>query len=348
MAVFDILLAILGLSVLVIVHETGHFLAARSFGMRVLRYSIGIGPVIARYQPAGSPTIFQVCAIPFMAYVQIAGMNPHEEIDPKDTGSFANQSLTARIVTVLAGPFANYLLASLMIFGLALHGWPSSNASSPMVVAEVEAGSPAGEAGIRPGDIITEAQGEAIATVDDLIRITKPRGGQATTYRVERDGQALEPLVIVPREVDGRGLIGVVAKIERTFAPLGPSEAATKAVVFPMELTMMQLEGISKLIRDRTTEGLTGPVGMGKIVAEQAHAGWVEYLSVLMLLSVALGLFNLLPLPALDGGRFMFLLFEAVTRQRPNEKVEALIHAVGLMLLLALIVYVTVRDVAGT
>jgi regulator of sigma E protease len=98
----DILLIIVGISILVIVHESGHYLAARAFKMRVLRYSIGFGPTLFKYQPKGSPTVFQVAAIPFLAYVQIAGMNPHEDVDPKDPGLFGNKSVFARVVTIAA------------------------------------------------------------------------------------------------------------------------------------------------------------------------------------------------------------------------------------------------------
>src|SRR5689334_8961912 len=103
----ELLLVILGISTLVIVHESGHYLAARAFGMRVLRYSIGLGPAIWRYQPKGSPTVFQVCAIPFLAYVQIDGMNPTDQVDPKDPTLYPNKSVVARIITIFAGPFAN-------------------------------------------------------------------------------------------------------------------------------------------------------------------------------------------------------------------------------------------------
>ena len=124
MIVLHVLLAILGLSVLMIVHEGGHYLVARAFKMRVLRFSIGFGPTLFKHQPKGSPTIFQVGAIPFLAYVQIAGMNPHEEVDPNDPELFPNKSLLARVLTIAAGPIANYLLASVVVFFLAMNSWP--------------------------------------------------------------------------------------------------------------------------------------------------------------------------------------------------------------------------------
>ena len=119
------------------------------------------------------------------------------------------------------------------------------------------------------------------------------------------------------------------------------------AVLYPVELTMMNLEGMADLIQRRSTEGITGPVGMGKLVAEQAEKGVFAFTHVLIAISVALGLFNLLPFPALDGGRLVFLGYELITRRRPNERIEAAVHAVGLLFLLGVIALVTLRDVIG-
>src|SRR5215475_2738132 len=116
MSVASYVIAALGLAVLMIVHEGGHYLAARKFGMRVVKFSIGFGPTLWKHKPKDSPTVYQIAIIPFLAYVQIAGMNPYEENDPKDPGSYANAGLWARIVTIAAGPLTNYLFASVLIF----------------------------------------------------------------------------------------------------------------------------------------------------------------------------------------------------------------------------------------
>src|SRR5215813_4199278 len=116
MSVAYYVIAALGLALLMVVHEGGHYLAARKFGMRVVKFSIGFGPTLWRHQPKGSPTVYQIAIIPFLAYVQIAGMNPYEESEPNDAGSYANASLWGRIVTIAAGPLANYLFASVLLF----------------------------------------------------------------------------------------------------------------------------------------------------------------------------------------------------------------------------------------
>jgi regulator of sigma E protease len=343
-----ILLAILGISVLVIVHETGHYLAARAFKMRVIRYSIGFGPALFRYKPKGSPTTFQVCAIPFLAYVQIAGMNPHEDVDPNDPEIYPNKGLFARMITIAAGPFANYVAAMLLVFGLALTaGMPDSETVVPMTVGTVQEGTPAAEAGLKVGDRIVEADGRPVRTVEDLIAITSPRGGQETEYVIERDGRRLDSITIVPKDADGRGVIGVVAESRRTYTQLGFVDALEASVVMPFKVTALQVAGIAMMIRNADSEGLTGPVGMGKIVAEHAENGAPDFVMILVLLSVALGFFNLLPFPALDGGRLVFLVYEMITRKRPNERFEAMVHTVGILFLLGVLVLVTFRDIVG-
>jgi regulator of sigma E protease len=344
--IFQIILAILGISLLIIVHESGHYLVARAAGMRVTRFSIGFGPTLVRFQPKGSPTVFQLCLIPLLAYVIIAGMNPAEDVDPNDPGLFPNKGLFARIATIFAGPFANYLAASLMIFVLALVAWPEEVPSQPMTVSGLAPSLPAAKAGLKPGDIIRKANGEPVRDVDDLIRITKPRAGKATEYLVERQGET-KIYTITPILQEQRGIIGVTPQTERHYQSMSVSSAAQAAVVLPYRLTELNLRAIVDLVRRRSTEGIAGPLGIGKIMVQHAEKGAAAFVDILIQISVALGMFNLLPLPALDGGRLVFLGFELVTRRRPNERVEAVIHTVGLLFFLALLVLVTLRDAAG-
>lgn len=340
----SIVVAILGISFLVVVHETGHYLAARAFGMRVLRYSIGFGPPIFRYQPKGSPTVFQLCAIPFLAYVQIDGMNPAEEIDPADPALFPNKGVLARMVTIFAGPFANYLAASLIMFGF-FAGYGEAvpaDQTGEMIVGEVGPGSPAEEAGMRAGDRVVEANGQPITRMQELQEVTRPRAEQPTVYVVERDGERISLTITPDRGPEGIGLIGVMSP--HTFRPVSVQDAAVAALKWPVYQTAIQLEGIASMFERRSTEEVQGPIGMGRLAAQQAERGPTYFIPFIALISVALGLFNLLPFPALDGGRLVFLGLELVTRRRPNEKVEAVVHTVGLLFLLGVIVLVTFRD----
>lgn len=345
---FKVLITVIALSVLIIIHEGGHYLAARAFGMRVLRYSIGFGPTLFRYQPKDSPTVFQVAAIPFLAYVQIAGMNPNEDVDPNDPELYANKSLFARATTIAAGPFANYLTASLIVFGLGVtNTLPPMQPAEPMQVGHVVPDSPAAEAGLQENDVIVMADGKAITNVSELIEATSPRAGEPTEYVIERDGKALPPITITPLDKSGRGQIGVSAKMIRLYDDVGVADAAKLALALPFNMTMAQLKGLADMVERRTTEGIGGPVMMGKMVAEAAQTGAPAFLWILMFISVALGMFNLLPFPALDGGRLIFLGYEAITRRRANEQFEMAVHAFGIVFLLGVMILVTYRDIFG-
>jgi len=336
--------------VLVIVHESGHYFVARAFGMRVLRYSIGFGPTLWKYKPKNSPTTFQVGAIPFLAYVQIDGMMPSDDRDPDDPGLFNNKGVIARFLTIAAGPGANYALASLLIFATALVAWPELRDGGEMVVDTVVADSAAQAAGLEPGDVIVEANGQTIDDVEDLKAVTAPRAGLATEYVVVRDGERLPPFTITPRASKapgGEGMIGVSADVETVFVSKPVGEAAVLAIRWPVEMTIGQLRAIGEMFGKMTFDGLTGPVGMAQIVGQQVERGLFSFVNILAVLSVALGFFNLLPIPALDGGRLVFLLYEVVTRRKPSEQLEAAIHTVGILFLLGVIVLVSIRDIAS-
>jgi regulator of sigma E protease len=345
---FKVLITIVALSVLIIIHEGGHYLAARAFGMRVLRFSVGFGPTLARYQPKGSPTVFQIAVIPFLAYVQIAGMNPNEDVDLDDPDLYPNKSLFARVTTIAAGPIANYLTASAIVFGLGItDALPPMQPAEPMQVGHVVPGSPAAEAGLREGDVISMANGEEIRNVSELIEATAPRAGKPTVYIVQREGQALPPITITPLDREGRGQIGVGAKLVPLYENLSAWDSAKLSIVLPYQMTVAQLSGLADMVKRRSTEGIGGPVMMGKMVAEAAAAGLPAFLWILMFISVALGMFNLLPFPALDGGRLIFLGYEAVMRRRANERFEMAVHAFGIVFLLGVMILVTYRDIFG-
>src|ERR1044071_7723807 len=165
---------ILGLALLMVVHEAGHLLAARAFGMRVLRFSIGFGPPLWRYQAKGSETIYQVALIPFLAYVQIAGMNPFEDADPDDKGSYANATLTARILRVVAGPMSNYLFASVLFFGALMIG----GQHVPTTIVELIEGGAAETGHMQNGDEIVRIGDARIETFEQMRQIILMSPGQ--------------------------------------------------------------------------------------------------------------------------------------------------------------------------
>ena len=336
------LVAILGLAVLMVVHEAGHFFAARKYGMRVVRFSIGFGPTIWKLKPKDSPTVYQIALVPFLAYVQIAGMNPYEESDPKDPQSYANASLWARIVTIAAGPLTNYFFASVLIFfGLLIGGKEVPDETSMKVL--VEAG-PAQTAGVETGDRILEVNGSRVHNWDELRKSVSAHPGEAIDLTVERDGQLVHKAVTPgPKGDKNEGLIHV--RMQTHVEPVGLAEAAKMSVIAPPLFVYENVREIGRVIAGREKLQVSGPVGIVKETAKQARTGPGVLLQFLGMLSAYLGAFNLLPFPALDGGRLLFLGAEAVSRRRPDAKLEARVHAIGLLMLLTLIAFVTYADV---
>ena len=168
-----VLVAILGLALLMIVHEAGHLLAARAFGMRVVRFSIGFGPALWKYQSRGSETVYQVALIPFLAYVQIAGMNPFEDVDPDDKASYANASLIGRVSAIFAGPLANYLFASVLFFGALVIGGNRVPTTSVIVID-----GPAKAAQMQKGDTIQNIDGVPVTDWEQMRKLILARDQQ--------------------------------------------------------------------------------------------------------------------------------------------------------------------------
>jgi regulator of sigma E protease len=336
------LVAILGLAVLMVVHESGHYFAARRFGMRVVRFSIGFGPTVWKHKPPDSPTVYQVALIPFLAYVQIAGMNPYEETDPKDAGSYANASLWARIVTIAAGPLTNYFFASVLIFfGLLIGGKEVGDETSMHVVIEP---GPAQVAGMETGDRVLAVNGQGVHNWEELRKAISAHPGEAVDITLERKGETLhEQVTPGPKGDKDEGLIHV--RMPTHVEPVGLREAATMSIIAPPIFVYENVRAIGRVLTGKEKLQVNGPVGIVKETARQAKTGPGVLLQFLGMLSAYLGAFNLLPFPALDGGRLLFLGAEAVSRRKPDAKLEARVHAVGLLMLLTLIAFVTYADV---
>ena len=331
---------ILGLALLMVVHEAGHLLAARAFGMRVLRFSIGFGPPLFRYQAKGSETVYQVALIPFLAYVQIAGMNPFEEIDPDDKGSYANGSLVGRISAIVAGPLANYVFASVFFFGSLLIGGKAVPSMSVNVLD-----GPAKKASIQNGDKIVSAGGSPVDDFEELRRRIMASKDRPIEIGVVRGNRELT-IPVTPVEKEGRPIIGIEPQSYK-HVPVTAKEAGVQSLILPVTVVERFVVTLARIVTGKEKPQLAGPVGIVKETSRAAKEGAAVFLSLLGALSAYLGAFNLLPFPALDGGRLAFLTYEAVTRQRPNAQVEAKVHFLGLLMLLALIAVVTVFDFAN-
>lgn len=345
-----VIVAILGLAILMVIHESGHYFAARRFGMRVTKFSIGFGPTLWKHRPKGSPTTFQVAIIPFLAYVQIAGMNPYEESDPRDPESYANGSVWARIVTIAAGPLANYFFASiLMFFGFLIGGRTVSDEGSMRV--HPEPGGPAAVAGMQKNDRILSVNGHEVRTWDALKAQVGSHSGEKIDIEIEREstiaGGPSERLHVFPTPTGTPGENKGLIRIRNAFhhESLSAGKAAVLSLKQPPLVVYESLKGIAHMFTNFSLNDVHGPVEIVKDVAAAAEDGAHTYLIFLGALSAYLGAFNLLPVPALDGGRLLFLGLEAISRRKADAKMEATVHAIGLLMFLTLIAAVTFREV---
>ena len=340
--ILSIVAAVLAVSVLIIVHEAGHYLAARAAGMRVDRFSVGFGPVVLSLRRG--ETEFAISAIPLGGYVSVAGTSSAATVDPADAGAYANKPAWKRFVFVLAGPVMNWVTAILVAwvllasFGL---GVPDPSAR----VGLISPGMPAEKAGLQTGDRIESVGGVPVQTWDDLVAQIRNHPGERIPFAIVRgEGTGEQRLVIevTPQKEDG--------KVGFTPAKIVHRSGALEALPLAFRATnanlAAQLSGFASIFARKKGAELTGPIGIAQELVRGARAGMERFLELVWTISVGLAVLNLLPFPALDGSRLLFLGYELVTRRRVNERVEGLIHTGGFVVLMLLILAVSFGDVA--
>ena len=352
-----IILAIVALSLLIVIHEFGHYICAVATGMKVDRFSVfGIGPVVLRLG-TWRGTEFVLSAIPFGAYVHIIGMEADDvpsqaygaggtpgevpDHDPRDPSLYRNRPIWARMLAILGGPLSNYLTAMVLgFFALALIG---SEIPTSMKVDAVQAEA-AQTAGLLPGDELVKIGGAEVTgrgVSDKIGAATAAHKGETVPVVVRRDGE--EVALSIPLTDEGK--IGIeMSPAEALRETVSVGVAAKRAVLFPIEFSAFQLDALGKWATGRIEGKMSGPVGIVREIAKSAERGFEAFILIAIKMSTLLGLFNLLPLPALDGGRFTFLLWEAITRKRVVPRIEETIHGIGMLALLGLILWVTIRN----
>jgi regulator of sigma E protease len=328
--------AVLAVSALIVVHEAGHYWAARRSGMKVERFSIGFGPVVLAFRRGD--TEFAISALPLGGYVKISGMSAGDDVDPADPTAYANQPAWRRFLVILAGPLMNYLAAILIAAGmLATMGLLAPDPSSRVGLVAPE--SPAARAGLAPGDRIVAVDGRPVDTFAQLVEAFRSRPGRTVPIDVERGDQRLA-LSITPRDDGGVGKVGLGQAQRLDRRP--PAAALPGGIERTNRQAGQQLAAFGALFTAREKAELSGPAGIAQALVQGAKAGTQPFLSLVWVISIVLAILNLLPVPALDGGRLVFLLVEIVTRRRVNERVENAVHFAGFVALLALILAVTV------
>ena len=352
-AIFAFLLV---LTILVYVHEMGHYLAARQCKVRVEVFSVGFGPeIFGRTSKSG--TRWKLSAIPFGGYVKMFGEsrpdNNSELPSPSEkelSESFFNKPVSQRVWIVVAGPLANFLFAIMILSGLFIGlGEPHT----PANISKVIEGSAAARAGLKPGDIFIEIDGKKISRFEEVRRIIELAPAKEIEIIVERAGEKLIIKVIPDSVVEKRysttqrfGRLGVArSSADMVLVRHDPFTALWKAVVQTFVMTGNILDAIGQIILgERNANELGGPIKIAQISGAMAEAGFIMFIQFAAILSINLGLINLFPIPLLDGGHLVFYGIEALRGRPVNERIMALSLNIGLALILCLTVFVTWND----
>ena len=339
------------LGVLIFVHEFGHFLLAKLMGVGVEKFSLGFGPKIVGRKIG--MTDYMISAIPLGGYVKMVGESPGNEVDYALLPlSFSHKSLFKRSLIVLAGPVFNLLLAVLIFFVFFLvSGLPIMQPE----VGEIQEGMPAQEAGICPGDRIVSIDDNPVTRWEEMADLIKQSGGRPLRIKVLRDDRTVL-VKVTPKTLSSQNLfgeqiekyvIGITASGAVTVQKLNIFQSAAYGVSQAWQIAELTVLAIGKIIAGTiSAKNLGGPIMIAQLAGQQAEAGIINLIFFIALLSVNLGIINLLPIPVLDGGHLLFFLIEAVSRRPLNRKMREVAQQVGIFVLILLMIFVFYNDIA--
>ena len=356
-----IVVFLLILTVVVFVHEFGHYFVARRNGIKVEVFSIGFGPEIWGFNDR-SGTRWRLSLLPLGGYVKMFGDAdaasgtgddvPMTEADKAQ--SFRHKRVGQRAAVVFAGPAANFVFA---IVGLALMFMVLGQPVTDPVIGQVHADTAAAQAGLKAGDRIRAVNGRAVDRFQEIQRIVRLEIGQPLELDVERDGDRMM-IVAQPRIVERKGLFGDMEKVpvlgisadvnRTTIVRYGPASALWQAVKETGQMVSSTFVGIGQMIAGtRDSDELGGPIRIAKGAGEAAQVGLASVVFYTILLSLNLGLINLFPIPVLDGGHLVFYAFEAILGRPLGERAQEYGFRIGLFLVLALMVFATRNDIVS-
>jgi regulator of sigma E protease len=335
---------------LIFFHELGHFTVARFFGIGVVTFSLGFGPKLFGFTRGA--TRYVLSAIPLGGYVQLAAQDPGDEApEGFDPGTFFRlRPAWQRMLVVAAGPGFNFILAWLIFWGLFfVHG----RMEVLPVIGQVQKGSPAEVAGILPGDRVLSIDGVEIRRWDELAGTVRQSGERPVTLSIDRDGGrvsvTLVPEIRVAKNIFGEEervpLLGIVSAGKTVSVPLTVTSSAGEALARTWEVVSMTLLGMLKLVqRAVPLDNLGGPIMIAQMVSQQAAEGLANVLALAAVISINLGILNLLPIPVLDGGHILFFTLETVLRRPVSQRWQQITTRVGLAFLIGLMALALYND----
>ena len=360
---------VLLIGVIVVVHEYGHYLAGRLFGAAIDSFAVGFGPtLVSRADKRG--TLWKINALPLGGFVSFVGEQGTETSERQASlpgRRYPQLSPYERIGVAVAGPFANFLFAAIVFAGFALANGVSVER---LQVDGVQTGSPAEAAGFQPGDVLISAEGQTLRTFNDLSSLTQLSAGTAIDIEVERAGAPVILSVTPERRtvmnelgIEAEvGMIGIeLQRVSVEVRDVGPVEALGEGVTRTVDTTALMIRALWRVATGRESiEQMAGPVGIadlaGRVVKTQTGvedrsaletvmAAGLALLAFSAVLSVGVGLFNLLPLPVLDGGHVVFCTIEALQGRPVSEKVQQAAFSLSVVLLVGFALVVTVNDI---
>lgn len=325
-----VLFLVLLFVLLIFPHELGHFLAAKACGVQVNEFAFGMGPKI--FSKQGGETLYSIRLVPIGGFCAMEGEDTEESTgNPR---AFNNKKWWQKIIILVAGAAMNVLIAMIALtitFGIM--GIPTT------AVDKVTNDSPAMVAGIENGDVITEVNGHKTKELRDIVE--NVQSGEKTEIVVDRNGKTIKTSLVPEKNKEGYYVIGMVAKPSHS-----PVLAAKYGFTGTFKLMGSLLDAFKSLFTSKDAiNQVSGPVGMVSIVKETTTHGGLSFLYLVAIISLNLAVFNLLPFPALDGGRILFVFIRLITGKAITDSIEAKVHALGMMVLLGFTVFVTWHDI---
>lgn len=335
------------LSILVIVHEFGHFIIAKKTGVRVEKFSIGFGPELFGITKGG--TRYLISLIPLGGYLKMSGESEEEPLKGDKT-EYLSKTIGERAGIIFAGPLLNYILAFLIFSSVFVMGYPTLTSKIGKVLPDY----PGASSGLEAGDKILKINDQVVLYWEDVTNIVHTNTEDRLKLFVERDGEIIE-LIVAPRVEEIKtifgtkkkvGLIGIIPSEDIVFIKFGIVEALYQGGKKLITLTYITCRALWASISGAIPfkETITGPVGIFYITGQAARLGLVYLLQLMGVLSASLAIFNLLPLPVLDGGHLMFLLIEKVRGKPLSHKLQEGVTQAGLALILCLMAFVFYND----
>lgn len=359
-----IIVFIIVLGLLVFIHELGHFVVARLFGVGIEEFGFGYPPKIFGIKKG--ETIYSINWIPIGGFVRIKGVVGAEEGEQtkeykEDKNSFINKPIYQRFAILFAGVFMNFVLGAFLFAVGFMIGMPTTLDNVPdsakiknqeLVIVESLVDRPAGNAGIEPGDNIIQVENTEVKSIDEFKAVTSEKqAGEEINLTVQRDEETLEKTLAVQEIPENENIPGIgVSLTETGIVSYSWYESVYRGFAYAIKLIGMIFEAIWLIFYGLFTSGspgvdFSGPVGIAVLTNQVTQLGFIYILQFTALLSINLAIFNLLPIPALDGGRLIFLVIEKLRGKPVNQKIEATIHTIGFALLMLLVLIVTFRDV---